>query len=647
MIKVNSSQFNYRYFGRIHFPYSISLLVAYLNGYEQIKKSYKFEKTFVFRDNVDDYIKQCNDTNILLCSCYVWNWEITTYLAKQVKKLNPQCTIIFGGPQVPRQSEGFFEKNPFVDIIVHGESEYIIKNIFDAYLMDQDYSNIKGIETKDFKNPPELRINDLETIPSPYLTNTVWDLVEKVDDVEWVASWETNRGCPYQCTFCDWGSATNTKLRKWSEERLFKETEWFADNKIPYVDCCDANFGIFEERDMRIATKLKQVVLEKGYPQTVRPNWAKFSSEKIIPIAKQFQDAGFLRAVTLSVQSLDELTLDIIKRENIKFDKFSELTAEFRRNGIPTYTELIMGLPGETLESFKKGLETLISDPNLGSIHIYNCSVLPNAPMNDPSYIKYHQIKTIRSPIYLAHSQIHHRGIPEYEYITTGAKSFSLDDLKEMFLYSWMVQVFHNFGILDHIANYYNRKSRIPLIKFYENLLEFCRTTNSMFAQEYQKVITHMNNGYSGKGWNHHDSDLGDIYWPIEEASWLRLISNNEKLFDEIQYFLTFLEKIHNVNSSSDILKDLVKFQILVLSTRDDKRKIKSQHFEFDWKNFFVNRKELNKIPKTYIYKNLVQVKDPYEWCYNAIWFGRFKKHFKLYLEKLEEKTISTIAESK
>ena len=174
MIKVSSSQFNYRYFGRIHFPYSISLLVSHLKTDKKIRDNYEFEKTFVFREKVEDYIKQCIDTDILLCSCYVWNWEITTYLAEQVKKLNPNCTIIFGGPQVPRQSEGFFEKYPFVDVIVHGEGEYITKNIFDAYLSEQDYSNVKGIETKNYKNDSEPRINVLETIPSPYLTNMVW-----------------------------------------------------------------------------------------------------------------------------------------------------------------------------------------------------------------------------------------------------------------------------------------------------------------------------------------------------------------------------------------------------------------------------------------------------------------------------------------
>ena len=122
MFKVSSSQFNYTYRNRIHFPYSISLLVSYVKTKENLSSKFKFEKTFVFRDEskLDEYVEQCKDSDILLCSCYVWNWEITTYLAKKVKEINPQCLIIFGGPQAPDIPDGFFEKYPFVDILVHG-----------------------------------------------------------------------------------------------------------------------------------------------------------------------------------------------------------------------------------------------------------------------------------------------------------------------------------------------------------------------------------------------------------------------------------------------------------------------------------------------------------------------------------------------
>ena len=277
--------------------------------------------------------------------------------------------------------------------------------------------------------------------------------MDKIDGVRWISSWETNRGCPYECTFCDWGSATFTKVRKWEESRLFQEIEWFADNKIPYIDCCDANFGIFQQRDFRIAEKLKKVALEKHFPERIRPAWAKNSSDKIIPIAKQLQEGGVLGAVTLAVQSLDTNTLNIMKRANIKFSSFGDLAATFRENNIPTYTELIMGLPGETLETFKEGLEN-IAHTKIDTVFIYHCSVLPNAPMNDPEYRKKYGIKLVKSPIMLVHSSIHNRGIQEFEYLATENNTCSLDELKEINLYSWAFLTLQSLGILEYVTTY-------------------------------------------------------------------------------------------------------------------------------------------------------------------------------------------------
>lgn len=643
MIKVNSSEFNFQYGDQIHFPCRISSMVAYVKTDENIKSNFKFEKCFVFRTKVEEYIEQCKDADILLCSCYVWNWEITNYLASEVKKINPNCTIIFGGAHIPDLSPGFFEKYPYVDIIAHGEGEYILKNTLNAYLKDKDFSNVNGIETKEYRTPIQERINDLDALPSPYLTNTVWDLVEKVDDVKWIVGWETNRGCPYQCTFCDWGSATFTKVRKWEESRLFKEIEWFAKNKIPYIDCCDANFGIFQERDFRIAKKLKEVALETGYPDRVRPAWAKNSSEKIIPIAKQLQEGNILGAVTLAVQSLDKETLNIIKRANIKFDQFSDLSSSFRKNGIPTYTELIMGMPGETLQSFKDGLDS-IAMTKVDTVFIYNCTVLPNAPMNVPEYREKYKIKITRSPIMLVHSSIHNRGDhQEYEEIVTETSTCSYEDLKETYLYSWCFLTLQSLGILKHIATYYNMSHNIRYTKFYEVFLEFCRTEESVFSDEVNHVIKFRDDGYEGKGWDEHDPKLGDIIWPIEEASWLRLSYNEKRFHQDTKKLVRFIDKKLGLDTSEKILDDLVKFEVFTLSTRDNKNEIKSEKFNYDWKKFFLSEDnvELDELAREYSYNNLVIDEDPISWGFKVIWYGRRSGNYKCQLQKLKENYAS------
>ena len=641
MLLVNSSQYNFQYGNRIHFPYSIAMLETFLQSNDHINQNFKFEKTFVFREHVEEDINKCKNSDILLCSCYVWNWEITIHLAKQVKKINPNCLIIFGGPQVPEDTTGFFEKHPFVDILVHGEGEKIIENIFNTYLGDKDFSDVKGITTKEFKTTFEGRINDLDILPSPYLTSNIWELIEKVEGVKWICSWETHRGCPYLCTFCDWGSATFTKMRKFSEERLFKELEWFAENKIGYIDCCDANFGIFFERDLRLGRKLKELALTKKFPQTFQQSWAKNSSEKIIPIAKELQEGGLLTAVTLSVQSLDENTLNIIKRENMKFDKFSNLSNQFRQQGLPTYSEFIRGLPGETLETFKQGLEQLIGESKIDTIYIFHCIILPNAPMNIPEYREKYKIKTVRSPIYLGHSSVNNRTMEEYENVVISTSSATEEDIQEMYLYSWVILSMHGFGILEYVSRYYKKAHGISFMKFYEEVIEFCKTEKSIFSEEYEKVIEHRDKGYQGKGWNHYDPNLGDIFWPIEEAAWLRLTSQKKRTLDGINSLLDYLEKKLGYTTPKEILQDLVKFQLFLITTKEDQDIIKSENFDYDWKEFFDNSSELKQTKKSYNYKNQVIEKDDFEWNKRAIWYGRRGKICKFDSNNLSESQIN------
>lgn len=659
MLQVNSCQFNYQYGDQIHFPYSIACLVSYLKQFDWVNKHFEFEKTFVFRDKLDDYVNECWTSDVLLCSCYVWNWEITNELARRVRKNNPNCLIIFGGPQVPNHiDENFFHNHPYVDIFIHTEGELILGNVLDTLLKDGFFDSISyrprdsvgipllkvnGISTRRSRNPKEDRIEDLGILPSPYLTNEVWRLVEKVDGIRWISSWESNRGCPYKCTFCDWGSATYTKLRKYPEDRLHDEIKWFGNNEIIYVDCCDANWGILG-RDLELSRRMKEIALETQYPQTFRQSWAKMSSEKIIPVAQELKDGGLLAAVGLAVESLDENTLQVIKRSNIKFDKFSDLTKEFKSKNLPTYTEIIRALPGETLDSFKNNLEELVANSEIGAIYIYNCCVLPNAPLNEPSYRKEHGIKDTRSPIYLAHSSIENRGITEYEYIVTETATASKDDVKKMFLYSWLILTFQNLGLFEYITKYFNKEYDLSFMEFYDYFIEFCKTHSNIFSEEFDKVIDYIDNGYAGEGWDHYDSDLGPIYWPIEEASWLRLTKRKVLFTNAVEELFHFVCNKLNIKDDHDralIAFDLIRFQSDLLTLKDsgneEEKEIITNHFLFNWLDYFDNNENLEigtqiyKIPNKY-----PKINNNFEWNKNVIWYGRRKQIYKVSLNEIE-----------
>jgi hypothetical protein len=269
---------------------------------------------------------------------------------------------------------------------------------------------------------------------------------------------------------------------------------------------------------------------------------------------------------------------------------------------------------------------------------IYNCSVLPNAPMNEATYREKYKIQTVRSPILLQHSSIHHRGIQEYEYIVNKTSSYTTKDLKEMYLYSWTIQSFHSFGILEYLARYYQMTEDISLMEFYQIILDYCRERESFFSKEYHMLKKHIDDGYSGKGWSHYDPELGEINWPFEEASVARfLMLKKEALFEEIEKFVEFFEKRKNFNSEKEVLKDLIKFQIFLLTTRDDLEENKIEKFEFNWKEFFVNNKKIERIDIQYYFQNLVIEKDQIQWVWEVVWFGRHEMKYKFHPKLLQE----------
>ena len=79
-----------------------------------------------------------------------------------------------------------------------------------------------------------------------------------------------------------------------------------------------------------------------------------------------------------------------------------------------------------------------------------------------------------------------------------------------------------------------------------------------------------------------YDTELGDVNWPIEEASWLRCVTDSSKLQSNIVKFIDFFEKKHGFDTPTDVLKDLINFQVFLLMTMDVKDEVKSYESKYD-----------------------------------------------------------------
>ena len=229
----------------------------------------------------------------------------------------------------------------------------------------------------------------------------------------------------------------------------------------------------------------------------------------------------------------------------------------------------------------------------------------------------------------------------EYEDIVVGASSFAKEDLIQKYLYGWMIQSFHSLGIFEFISKFYNKKYGLKYVDFYSNFLDYCKQGETgLFSEEYKKITEYIENGYNGGGWNHHDPDLGDIYFPFEEATWLRFTKNKETLFSETSKFLNFVEKQNDFNTENQILTELIKFQLFILTMQDDERQVKSEKFKYDWKNYYSNEEEtqLKNYNKKYFYKNQVIEEDKILKGYKIVWYGRGSKKYKIDPVDLSEK---------
>ena len=441
-------------------PYSIGCLWSYASQFEDIKQNVDLKDIIFRRENVDTLVDRLEDPDIIAFSCYMWNWEWSKAVAQRVKQRYPKCKIVFGGPQVTDrpEEEEFFKHHKYVDSISLAEGEQsftdILRNLISGKLIEKIY------------NYP--RLDELD-IPSPYLTGVFEKIIADNPGVLWNGTLETNRGCPFACTFCDWGGLTYSKLKKFPEEKVLQELHWMAHNKMDYVTIADANFGVFTDRDMKFTEELVALQKEFGYPQVVDATWYKNSSEEIMEIVKKFISSGFNRGLTLSVQSMDMDVLEEIKRRNMEFSNLKHIFDICNREQIPSYTELILGLPKETFESWSKGLCDVIEMGQHNAIESWLAQLLENAHLNTPGQRTEHEIDTVVVKDYISGFE-EEDGISESVTLVRGTKDMPMPKFIDSWMYAWMINNFHNYGWTQILSRFLRKYKDMSYFEFYNRL---------------------------------------------------------------------------------------------------------------------------------------------------------------------------------
>lgn len=643
-MKIGLAQINNDFGGACYLPYSVGCLQAYAQKYSKKAREWEFFLPIYRRMPVDEVVRSLIGADIICFSLYVWNKNISYEIMRRIKELNPNIIIVVGGPQVegpldsdPLRAKRFLKTHPFIDIACHLEGEKAFQAILENAF--GDWKKIPSISFLDTDGncvsmpmAPRFSQEQMYDLPSPYLEGIFDPLMEVNPRSQWLVLWETNRGCPFSCTFCDWGSLVAAKVFKFEMERLKKELIWVAENKIKFMFCADANFFIFD-RDVELAEFAAAVKAKYGYPEALSVQNAKNAAERVFRGQYVLAKAGLNKGVTLAFQSQDPEVLKNIKRANISMEDYRRLQKQFTKEQIETYSDMIIGLAGETYDSFANGISNTIANGQHNRIQFGNLSDMPGAEQSDPEYKKKYGmvIQKVRAVTY--HGSIYDPKweIAEDEDLVIATNTMSIPDWARTRAFAWMTALLHFDKILQ-----------LPLIVAKEVCSTSYRELIEIFSEckdEKYPVICEIKNFFLEKARSIQRGEVEyctgpdrlNIWWPADEFIFIKLVRDGRigEFYDEAEAaMLKFLKGKYP--EIKDILQDAILLNRCLIKQpffKDDALVVLSHNIlEFVESVKILEKIELQK--KSFIYR-INRTSETWanwdEWMQKVVWWGNKK----------------------
>lgn len=344
------------------------------------------------------------EIDILALSVYTWNQTNIEYVVKNIRALiQKPITILIGGPSVNVVRDSNYLQNlPDVDYAIYAQGEKPFVSLIKHLLKIEKISvlNSKNIAWLD---KGKLKKADYEFIKiksgSPIVESKhlLEQIVANPDLTNYVLHfpYETSRGCPYTCAFCDWTSGLSHKVSK--RKFLYEqELETLGELGIVNLYMADANFGLFPE-DIEIAKTMARLKRERKFNFIIYGNnFSKTKKDQVFEIAEIFLESGITPYLKLSVQDIDDNVLDNIDRPDIPWSKHVEYITKLRQKfpGCIIALDIIKGLPGQTRASWEN-IYSEICKHNL-QLDVYDWEIIANSPAGyDKDYQVKMQLKTM------------------------------------------------------------------------------------------------------------------------------------------------------------------------------------------------------------------------------------------------------------
>ena len=604
-----------------YLPYASGCLAAYAWSDEKIANNYNLGRFIFIRENIERAVDSLENPFLVGFSSYIWNMEYNREFSRRLKEKYPECIIVFGGHNIDPHGKDL-DDMPWCDIVIHGEGEKPFKDLLLALTDSNLLFGINNISYRENgkiitteKKPP----CNIEDFPSPYLSGCFDSIIEE-SSISPSVIWETNRGCPNRCAFCDWG-ALKAKVRHFPMERIKAELDWMVKNKVEYVYCADANFGLFP-RDTEIADLIIKYRDTYGYPQVFKTNYTKNRDEVVFEISSKLINKGIGKSPTLSFQSLSANVLKAIGRSNMELEHFKKLMIKYNSSNVPVYSELILGLPEETYDSFADGICTLLDCGQHTCIGIYPCELLPNSLLADPSYMQKYGIKTVRTPFSQYHCKPAADDVSELSNIIVSTNSMDIEDWRRSFIFSICVQAFHNLGLTRALAIYLRHEKNISYRDFYEKLINWLdrQPYDSAAGGAYahlKQLTFDVSEGRGTFSVPYGENEI--ITWSFEEYIFFRISRELDRFFDELAQFIETFDIEENISDEliayqKQIIKQPFESSVTITS-------------EYDLYSYFNRIYSGDYLPlekkKTTIVSEGTEFRSWDEYARICIWYGR------------------------
>lgn len=386
-----------------------------------------------------------NDPKVLCVSSYTWNHILISDICKEVKKLLPEIIIIRGGPQLEKYLT--FDWYDYVcDATGHGE-EFVVQ----AFKQISEFghitnnSDVPWLIAKDFWHNTNKGkfVYPLESVfehNMPYVLECI--SVAKLKKIKSGVQYETTRGCPYSCTYCEWGAGgTSAKLSEKPLDIILRDIEMLSMFGVRDFEFIDANFGILK-RDVPIVNHIGEMKRKYGFPESVMMyGLVKGKVEKKEQLLEAMFDNNLMSYYFMSIQSISATALNNVKRTDISVAENIKLAENFRaKYNIPVKVELILGLPGSTIDDFYAEMD-LIQITEGWDWPRAPLAILPQTEVADKLYQALHKIKSVRVGIseneeqditYISNESVLAQ-YKSYQDIVISTYSYTSDEWKEMF----------------------------------------------------------------------------------------------------------------------------------------------------------------------------------------------------------------------